>query len=216
MSRTPDPVPPPTTLDADAPVGPRRSLVPWLVAAIATAGALWLARQNLALNAELDTQSLAESETQLRIRALHQQLEAEQLLGRGEIARLRQAQAGTDPARMQVTLLAPPAGAWSGPRAVVLWNLLTSQGVLVATGLPPAALGEEYRLWFAPVAPQAAGAVGPASLPLDGGGFTVDPATGEARHPFKTTGRPPAKFMVTRAPPGGAPPSGGPVVLTGP
>jgi hypothetical protein len=194
-------------------------LVPWLVAAIATVAALWLARQNLALNAELDDQNLAAGAVQLQIRALRQQLDAEQMLGQGEITRLRQAQAAADPARLHLTFLAPPpgtSGGPTGPRGAVLWNPPTSQGVLVVTGLPPAGPGEDYHLWLTPPSPPAPKAGEPAAPQVDAGVLAIDPDTGEARRPFKTTGRPSAKFTVTREPHGGAPQPTGPVVLTVP
>jgi hypothetical protein len=95
----------------------------------------------------------------------------------------------------------------------VLWNPSTSQGVIVATGLPPAAPGEDYQLWLATATPLAPRAGEPTMTRLDGGVFTVDPATGEARHAFNTTGRPPTIFTVTLERHGGAPKPVGPVVL---
>jgi hypothetical protein len=192
----------------------RRPLVPWLVAGIATVAALWVARQNLALNAELDTQSLAASTTQLKSRALRQQLEAEQLISKGEIAQIRQALAATDPASLQITLLAPPAGGPAGPRGVALWNPLSAQGVVVSIGLPPAAAGEDYQLWLVPSGSGPAGPAATPATPLAGGMLTVDPATGEARQPFKTNGHPPGTFTVTREDHGPVATPAGAVVLT--
>jgi len=182
--------------------------VPWLVAAIVAIASLWLVRQNLGLNAERDSQSIDNRDLQLKNRALRQQVEAEQLLGRGEIARLRTAELAADPARWQVTLLEPPTGVPTGARGVVCWNPLTGQGTLFVTGLPPADATYDYQLWLAPVAP--------AIRTLGGGVLTVNAATNESRLGFKTTGAPPGRFTITREPHGGAPKPTGAVVLSGP
>ncbi len=93
--------------------------------------------------------------------------------------------------------------------AVAVWNPLNQEGVLTVQKLPALADDKDYQLWV--VDPQY-------PIPVDGGVFRVDPATGEARLsfrpnlPVKTV----AKFAVSLERKGGVPKAEGPMVLIGP
>jgi anti-sigma-K factor RskA len=93
--------------------------------------------------------------------------------------------------------------------AVAVWNPANQEGVLTVQKLPALAADKDYQLWV--VDPQY-------SIPVDGGVFRVDPATGEARLnfrpnlPVKTV----AKFAVSLERKGGVPKAEGPMVLIGP
>jgi anti-sigma-K factor RskA len=93
--------------------------------------------------------------------------------------------------------------------AVAVWNPANQEGVLTVQKLPALAEDKDYQLWV--VDPQY-------PIPVDGGVFRVDPATGEGRihfHPnlpVKTV----AKFAVSLERKGGVPKAEGPMVLIGP
>lgn len=93
--------------------------------------------------------------------------------------------------------------------AVAVWNPANQEGVLTVQKLPALAADKDYQLWV--VDPQY-------PIPVDGGVFRVDPATGEARLnfrpnlPVKTV----AKFAVSLERKGGVPKAEGPMVLIGP
>ena len=93
--------------------------------------------------------------------------------------------------------------------AVAVWNPANQEGVLTVQKLPALAADQDYQLWV--VDPQY-------PIPVDGGVFRVDPATGEARLnfrpnlPVKTV----AKFAVSLERKGGVPKAEGPMVLIGP
>jgi anti-sigma-K factor RskA len=72
--------------------------------------------------------------------------------------------------------------------------------------LPALAEDKDYQLWL--VDPQY-------PTPVDGGTFTVDPATGDARVTFKANKpiRSVAKFAVSLEKKGGVPKAEGPMVL---
>ncbi|MSU48153.1 MAG: hypothetical protein EXS37_03525 [Opitutus sp.] len=92
--------------------------------------------------------------------------------------------------------------------AVAVWDAAKQEGVLKVEKLPALLATQDYQLWV--VDPQYPN-------PVDGGVFTVDPQTGEARLTFKA--RQPVSainaFAVTRERKGGVPKAEGPFVLLG-
>ena len=91
-------------------------------------------------------------------------------------------------------------------RAIAVWNPRTQEGVLAVTKLPALADGKDYQLWV--VDPQY-------PIPVDGGVFQVDPATGQARVVFKPN-KPVAtvaKFAVSLERKGGVPKAEGTMML---
>jgi anti-sigma-K factor RskA len=160
-----------------------------------------------------DQQTLAE----LALRGATNQLEAERLIGRRELAArdqrvtdlTRQLAAQGTLADYKIATLASLLGNSPQALAVAVWNPANQEGVLTVQKLPALAADKDYQLWV--VDPQY-------PIPIDGGVFRVDPATGEARLnfrpnlPVKTV----AKFAVSLERKGGVPKAEGPMVLIGP
>lgn len=160
-----------------------------------------------------DQQTLAE----LALRGATNQLEAERLIGRRELAArdqrvtdlTRQLAAQGTLADYKIATLASLLGNSPQALAVAVWNPAKQEGVLTVQKLPALAADKDYQLWV--VDPQY-------PIPVDGGVFRVDPATGEARLnfrpnlPVKTV----AKFAVSLERKGGVPKAEGPMVLIGP
>jgi anti-sigma-K factor RskA len=160
-----------------------------------------------------DQQTLAE----LALRGATNQLEAERLIGRRELAArdqrvtdlTRQLAVQGTLADYKIATLASLLGNSPQALAVAVWNPANQEGVLTVQKLPALAADKDYQLWV--VDPQY-------PIPVDGGVFRVDPATGEARLnfrpnlPVKTV----AKFAVSLERKGGVPKAEGPMVLIGP
>jgi hypothetical protein len=163
---------------------------------------------------------LAEAET----RAARNQLEAELILSAAqarqwqvsvaETARLRdelkttRTEAAGRIAELRITSLVAQAGQTAAALGVVVWDQATQQGVLTVSKLPALAIDQDYQLWvFDPQHP----------TPVDGGVFTVNAATGEARVVFKAN-KPVssiAAFAVSLERKGGVPAAEGPMILVG-
>lgn len=111
-------------------------------------------------------------------------------------------------AELRVAALAAQAGQPAAALGVAVWDPAAQQGVLAVSRLPALATDRDYQLWV--VDPQY-------PAPVDGGVFTVDPATGEARIVFKAD-KPisaVAAFAVSLERKGGVPVAEGPMVLVG-
>jgi len=172
---------------------------------------------------------LRESERLARIDAgnLSNLLEAERLISRQQISDLKLAQADASALRtslasataqiaelkqqnaladLKIDSLASLVVGTPDARAIAVWNPHTQEGVLTVTKLPPLPAGKDYQLWV--VDPQY-------PIPVDGGVFQVDPATGEARVTFKPN-KPVAtvaKFAVSLERKGGVPKAEGTMML---
>jgi hypothetical protein len=109
----------------------------------------------------------------------------------------------------KISTLASLLGNTPQALAVAVWNPANQEGVLTVQKLPALAADKDYQLWI--VDPQY-------PIPVDGGVFKVDPASGEARinfhpnRPIKSV----AKFAVSLERKGGVPKAEGPMVLLGP
>ena len=187
---------------------------PWAAAACLAITTAWFAQlyfssryENVILR---DQQALAEFE----LRSARNQLVAERLIASHELssateqlaARDRQLKAEGDLANFKIATLASLLGNSPQALAVAVWNPARQQGVLTVEKLPALAADKDYQLWL--VDPQY-------PIPVDGGVFTVDPATGEAHITFKA-GKPiksVAKFAVSLERKGGVPKAEGPMVL---
>jgi anti-sigma-K factor RskA len=220
------------------------SVFPWAVAAALTLSAAWLGQLYLAAQAEArllrDTTSLAE----ISLKGTQQQLEAERILTRRRLldseqqtadalrllssARTQLAerdtdlstlnervaalgsrlQRETDLAHLRITALASLLKNSPQALAVAVWHPDRQEGLLQVEKLPALATGQDYQLWV--VDPQY-------PIPVDGGVFTVDPQTGEARIPFKS--KLPIKniaaYAITQEVKGGVAQSAGPFLLLG-
>ena len=123
-----------------------------VVSAVTLAG--WLALDHLKLSGDLTRARSDQRLASLEIRALSNQLEAERLLARGEIALLRTYE------RRIVKLTSPSSTPASGePGAIIEWSPLSGEGVVrFASSTHPSLTAEtlnSLHLWFA-AAPDAA------------------------------------------------------------
>ncbi len=113
-----------------------------------------------------------------------------------------------DIANLKITALASKLNNSPEALAIAVWNPAKQEGILKVEKLPALAADKDYQLWV--VDPQYPN-------PVDGGVFTVDPVTGEARIQFKS--KQPIKsigaFAVTLERKGGVPKAEGPFVLLG-
>jgi hypothetical protein len=128
---------------------------------------------------------------------------------RTQIAGLnRDMQAQSDLANLKITTLASMLNNSPQAIAVAVWNPAKQEGTLQVTGLPALGPDEDYQLWV--VDPQYAD-------PVDGGVFTVEPASGTRRVNFRA--KQPVRaidaFAVTKERKGGVQKSAGPFVLLG-
>ena len=160
-------------------------------------------------------QSVLEDERVARLEAgtLKNLLEAERILSRGQLDRLVSAdrlitelRKQADVARLKITSLASLAGNSPQARAIAVWNPDRQEGVLVVSQLPALAPDKDYQLWV--IDPQY-------PIPVDGGVFTVDEKTGEARLNFKPgkTVAVAQTFAVSLERKGGVSKAEGPMVL---
>ncbi len=187
----------------------------WAAAACFFFAAIFFAGKSFNVRGQL--QSVLEDERVARLEAgtLKNLLEAERILSRGQLDRLVSAdrlitelRQQADVARLKITSLASPTGNSPQAHAVAVWNPDRQEGVLVVSQLPPLAPDKDYQLWV--IDPQY-------QIPVDGGVFTVDEKTGEARlnfKPGKTVTVAPT-FAVSLERKGGAPQAEGPMVLIG-
>mgnify|MGYP003637386039 CR=1 FL=1 len=162
-----------------------------------------------ALAVERQRVELAEIERQ----QLEQSLEAERLVGRQQVASINAAYAQialleqeSDIAQLKISSLASLLGDTPEAQAIAVWNPLQQKGVLTVSKLPALAADKDYQLWVVdPDYPN----------PVDGGVFTVDPATGEGRIEFSPDKpiKQIAKFAVSLERKGGVPKAEGPMVL---
>jgi len=192
---------------------------------------LRLGQSQLAARARLaeDGARLAEAE----LRATRNQLEAERILAAAQTGQWKLADAETSRLRaeleetrqialsriaelesrnriaeLRIAALAAQTGQPAGALGVAVWDPVAQQGVLTVSKLPALATDRDYQLWV--VDPQY-------PTPVDGGVFTVDPATGEARLVFKAD-KPVsqvAAFAVSLERKGGVPVAEGPMILVG-
>ena len=200
-----------------------RPLLPWAAAAGFALLAAWFAQAYF--SARTETQVLATQQllADLALKRTGQQLEAERILARGQLAGLdRQlADARTqiatlddrikreaDLANLKITALASMLKNSPEAIAVAVWNPARQEGVLKVDRLPALAADQDYQLWV--VDPQYPN-------PVDGGVFTVDAQTGAQKVVFKA--RQPVRaidaFAVTLERKGGVPKAEGPFVLLG-
>lgn len=189
------PIPDPVVPHRERTTGLR--FLPWLAVAClavvcACLGQLYLATR--ASNAVLvEQQKLAE----LELRNAQQQLEAERLIARHQLADATQSLEA-----LQITVLDPAARVSPQARAVVVWNPSMQDGVFKAEKMPPPAADQEYELW----------AIDPSQPTPVSAGRLVVAADGTAHvqiHPATPVASA-ARFTVTRERQDGAPRHSGP------
>lgn len=192
------------------------TLPPWLGWAAAACfffTAIFFAGKSFNVRGEL--QAVLDSERVARLEAgtLKNLLEAERILSRGQLDRLAAAdrqltdlRIQADVARLKIASLTSLAGNSPQARAIAVWSPDRQEGVLVVSKLPPLQTDQDYQLWV--IDPQY-------PIPVDGGVFTVDPATGEARVSFKPNKAVAVAqtFAVSLERKGGVPKAEGPMML---
>ncbi|MBS0663409.1 MAG: anti-sigma factor [Verrucomicrobia bacterium] len=162
--------------------------------------ALKLAREQ----AEASAIQLAAAQKLIAARDLQLSLETQRAADLEERAK-REA----DLANFKIATLASLLGNSPQAVAVAVWNPARQEGVLRVEHLPPLTPDHDYQLWL--IDPQY-------PIPVDGGVFTVNPATGDARVQFKADKpvKTVAKFAVSLERKGGVAKAEGPMVLLGP
>ena len=189
---------------------------PWAVAAGFAVATGWFAQLYVATEASLVAAREGAAIARVESESTRQLLEAERLLGQRQIADLRtadvriaQLQQQADLASFKISSLASLLGESSEAQAIAVWSPAAQQGVLSVEKLPALAADQDYQLWV--VDPQY-------PIPVDGGVFTVDPASGTARLAFrpKQPVAQVAKFAISLERKGGVPKAEGPMVLLSP
>ncbi len=148
------------------------------------------------------------------LQSARNQLEAERLLANHQLHTSSQQVASLnqqmkeqgDLAQFKISTLASLLGNSPQAMAVAVWNPNTQEGVLSVEKLPALTPDKDYQLWV--VDPQY-------PVPVDGGVFHVDPATGGAYVKFKADKpvKSIAKFAISLERKGGVPKAEGPMVL---
>lgn len=204
------------------------ALLPWAAAACFALAAAWTGRMYVEARSEAALLHDQERLADLELRSARNQLEAERIVSRRELAtsQLRLTQAGrrladserriaslthelqseSDLAQFKISVLASMLGNSSQALAVAVWNPARQEGVLSVSKLPAAAENKDYQLWV----------IDPGyPAPVSGGVFTVDPATGETRVNFHAEKRikSASKFAVSLERKGGSPAPAGPIIL---
>jgi anti-sigma-K factor RskA len=186
----------------------------WAAAACFALVALWTGRMYTNAQAENTILRQQQELADTALRSLQNQSQTELILtaheldnAKRQIAELNlQLQDQDDLAQFKIAALTSLLGNSPEAIAVAVWNPDRQQGVLSVDNLPALSANQDYQLWV--VDPQY-------PIPVDGGVFQVDPATGHARikfhadKPIKTV----AKFAVSLERKGGVPKAEGPMVL---
>ena len=200
----------------------RRSWVPWaavgcLVLVAAGVGQLYLTSRS-EVQSWRDQQEL----TQTHLKSIQNQLDAERIVARRELANLtqekteaarqrdelgRQLKAQGDLTNLKITPLSSLLTEAPQARAVAVWNPTNQQGVLKVERLPALTPDRDYQLWIVD---------SQATDPVDGGTFQVDADGGgiipfKAKRPIKAV----VAYAITQERKGGVAKSVGPFVLLG-
>lgn len=186
-----------------------RRFAPWALAACLALTSGWFAQLYLASRGEAGLLRQEQALAEVALQSALNQLEAERIVASRRLSDLeQQLRTQGDLANYKITALASMLNNSPQALAVAVWDPGRQSGVLQVEKLPALAADQDYQLWV--VDPQY-------PSPVDGGVFTVDPATGAARFTFKS--KQPVKtidaFAVTLERKGGVPKAEGPFVLLG-
>jgi hypothetical protein len=142
--------------------------------------------------------------TAIELRSSEQKAEAERILAARQISDLQE---GSELSKLTIARLTSQQGAPGETVAVVLWNPVRREGLLVADQLPPLSADETYQLWIA---------TSPTAAPASAGLFTVD-EKGTARFPFRPAQAiaAPTLISISRENKAGASAPRGPIVAAG-
>lgn len=187
----------------------RGPFVPWAMAAALALVAGWLAQRNVVDRGEIALLENQRALAEIALRSARNQLEAERLLAQRQFDGLARTPAASGAlAGCRIVALTSQARQSPEALAVAVWDPARQEGFLQVEKLPALADGRDYQLWV--IDPQY-------PSPVDGGVFSVDPASGAARIVFKSrqpVGRIDA-FAVTLERKGGVPKAEGPFMLMG-
>lgn len=185
----------------------------WGAAAALALSTVGLAALQLRTASALSTERELAALASVERRQLSSALEAERILAGRQLESLRSAEAlvasleqQADIAQLKISTLASLLGDSPEAQAIAVWNPVQQRGVLTVSHLPALPPGKDYQLWVVdPAYPN----------PVDGGVFTVDSATGDARIEFRPNQpvNEVAKFAVSLERKGGVPKAEGPMVL---
>ena len=188
--------------------------VAWAAAACLAIMCAWVGQLYVGSRFEAATLRDQQAVADFQLRSARNQLEAERIIANHQLSSMteqlasldRQLKAEGDLAKFKISTLVSLAGNTPQALAVAVWNPAKQEGVLTVEKLPALAADKDYQLWL--VDPQY-------PIPVDGGVFTVDPATGEAHITFKANKpiKTVAKFAVSLERRGGVPKAEGPMVL---
>jgi hypothetical protein len=171
------------------------SWLPWattacLAALVACLGELWIIER--AQSQLLREQCmLAEAE----LKGAQNQLEAERILNRRELAVLRSADG--PPAELRVALLLPPEGGPTPALGIVAWDGTRGRGLIRLSGLPEQNPQQDYQLWLEGPGP---------GIPYDCGVFHAPAQDGAGDFAVRITGpvAPGSRFVLFNGSKGGA------------
>jgi len=187
---------------------PLLRLVPWAAAAALAVAALWLARQNQALQNENAVLRTERQLAEVAYKMAQSQLTERSLLAEDMINDLgRKLRRSEDLARLKVTALASLAGNTKEAQVIAVWDPEQQAGLLSLEKLPAIADTQDYQIWV----------VDPAYKdPVNGGVFHIS-ADGNVALAFKPD-QPvtrAAAFAISLEKKGGSPKAEGPILLLG-
>jgi anti-sigma-K factor RskA len=188
--------------------------IPWAAAASLAVVCAWLGQLYLGSRFEAATLRDRQTVADFKLRSALNQLEAERLIANHQISFVtermaaveRQLKAEGELANLKIATLASLLGNSPQALAIAVWDPTREVGVLSVAKLPALAADQDYQLWL--IDPEY-------PIPVDGGVFTVDPTSGDARFTFKASKpvKSVAKFAVSLERKGGVPKAEGPMVL---
>jgi anti-sigma-K factor RskA len=117
-----------------------RTLLPWGIAAGFAVTAAWLGRLYVASQFEGEQLRTQFALTELELKATRQQLEAERIIGRAQLAQL-------DVANLEISTLASLLKDSPEAIAVAVWSPAKQEGVLAVEKMPPVAANQALELW---------------------------------------------------------------------
>jgi len=117
-----------------------RTLLPWGIAAGFAVTAAWLGRLYVASQFEGEQLRTQFALAEIELKAVRQQIEAERIIGREQLAQL-------DLANYKISALASLLQDSPEALAVAVWNPSRQEGVLAVEKMPPLAANQTLELW---------------------------------------------------------------------
>src|SRR5258707_599801 len=118
-----------------------RSLLPWAIAAGFAFAAAWFGRLYLVGNLETEQLRVQYAFAELALKSTDQQIEAERIVARAQIAQL-------DLANIKIAALVALQNNASAARAVAVWNPARQEGVFALEKMPVLAPDQRLELWI--------------------------------------------------------------------